>query len=817
MIVRSRSFWIATGAVLYVAFAALQASEGRGRGAAWLALVGLPIGLAFVWRMTSPISPAQASAAGVALPREVKETDDTTGERARSAARATFTGAALLIAARSASADATDGPWLVALGNAGAALASMAALVALSRLPDVGGMLEPPESSRRLDAAAFASLFWTVAVALPAAKAIAPERALGLHPLAVDYATVAASLGSLGISAAALARARAARRLELGTFERASAALWLTVTSLGVGVLASAVGVAPPERLLPIPVVIAAIGVAWTVIAREPTSVAKALRVILAVVAPAAPVALTAVYVTYAAPRQAGLVTFLACAACAVVGLAAPLLARRFGAEAARWVSALDAANEAAMNPDPDAALEEALAKLPAARPRVGADGGPTMTAPAVAALYRLSPRERITVDHAGYAHVEKADLPERLIELADAEPERVFRVEVARAVEVRRPDVRPLIAWLEQRSIGAAAIIRDAVGPIGALTIPRPAGAAPMSIEEARALRALADRLGAVLGVSAMLARSREREGAARSALNEAREEASKLDVSLRRSAARFQALARILERPAREAAYSPPARAALEQLERLGEAGRPITLLAPPGVDAIAWAALAHLASIRRDGALVIIDGTSPAEHDLLRFRDPDASPLRAAAGGTLVLLDAQALPLPIQSYVAAALPDDVGLIVVVPSTADALVAAGRMSDRLADLLGDRAAALPTLESRAEDLRALALGHLARLGARIRGEPMGLDLRALAALGEHSWPGNDAELYAVLLRAALAAEGNVVGARELNAIGFQPSAEDDRPRGARELDADPDARGPSAAAGRRSARGPGARSRRS
>jgi DNA-binding NtrC family response regulator len=113
-------------------------------------------------------------------------------------------------------------------------------------------------------------------------------------------------------------------------------------------------------------------------------------------------------------------------------------------------------------------------------------------------------------------------------------------------------------------------------------------------------------------------------------------------------------------------------------------------------------------------------------------------------------------------------------VGLVVTVPRTIDALVAQGEMSERLADRLGDRAVALPALSARGEDLRALALEHLSRIGTRLRGRPFGLDLRALSAILEYPWPGNDAELGAVLLRAALAAEGDVLGLRELTAIGF-------------------------------------------
>ena len=71
---------------------------------------------------------------------------------------------------------------------------------------------------------------------------------------------------------------------------------------------------------------------------------------------------------------------------------------------------------------------------------------------------------------------------------------------------------------------------------------------------------------------------------------------------------------------------------------------------------------------------------------------------------------------------------------------------------------------------------MRPLAHEALARLGMRLRGKPLGLDTAALARLGEHTWPGNDAELGAVLLRAALVVEGDVVRRADLDAIGFAP-----------------------------------------
>lgn len=757
---RARSYWLSVGAIAYVALAAAGA-EGTpspfptppptmlGRFLPWAALLALPAGLAAVWQATEP--PARG--------------EDRIEEGARSAARAAFAGAAILLAA-------LTGPWspgFTALGNLGAAIASFAALIALARIAPLGGLITPPPWSRRLEAAAFGSLLWTVAVALPAARALGPRRTANLPPVLLDYATVAASLGSLGLTLSVSLRLRAGRRLELGVAERATAALLLSGTALVVGVLAAVVGASAPERTLPVAAVVASCAVAAAVVAREPTAVARGLRLSLALTALAAPVALGAVYVTQAAPSRAGAAVFVACAAAAIAGLAARPLAARLAPEGSRWLRALDAATAAAMSPTPETALESALLALRALAGRASRED------PGEPALFRFDPPEVVSVDRAGYVRTEKAEIPEGLTTFADGEPERVLRAEVAAALEVRRPELRPVVAFLEQRGLAAVAVVKDEQHAIGLLAVPQGARTSPTSLEEVRALRALADRLGAVLGVSASLSRSRARETTARADVERLGAETRRLEVARDRDAGRLLALSRMLERPARVAAYSPAARAAVEQLERLGQAGRPITLLSAPGVDAVAWAALAHVASAHRTGPLCVVDGPSPADHELDRWRDPERSPLAAASAGSLVVIDAHALPSDVQSYLGAALPDDVGLIVSVPATVDVLVAGGHLNERLADRLGDRAVALPTLVNRAEDLRALALEHLARIAVRLGRPPLGLSPKALVMLLDHTWPGNDAELYATLLKAALVTEGEVIGVKELGLAGLR------------------------------------------
>ncbi|MFS8069462.1 MAG: hypothetical protein ACMG6S_24120, partial [Byssovorax sp.] len=395
MVWRTRSFWLAAGAVAYVACASLQAAWlgaipdrspfAGSAGLALAALIALPLLLAAGWRATEP--PARG--------------EDRIEGTARSAARAAMAGAAVLLAARTGPVSAG----FTAMANLGAATASMASLVGLARIASLGGIVEPPSGARRLDAAALGSLLWTVAVALPTARVFFPQRGADLDPILIDYATVAASLGSLGLGIASALRVRATRRLELGVAERATAAVLLALTALLVGLLAAVIEVAAPERILPVATTAAAGAIAASAVTQEATTLARALRTILAVSILAAPPALLAAYLTHAAPARAGVAVLAACALCAVAGLAAPRLARRLAPDGSRWLDALDAAGRAAQRPDPDEALESTLMALRAAPGGGGASG-------AAAAVDRITPAEVVTVDRAGYVHTDPAVLP---------------------------------------------------------------------------------------------------------------------------------------------------------------------------------------------------------------------------------------------------------------------------------------------------------------------------------------------------------------------------------------------------------------------
>ena len=251
---------------------------------------------------------------------------------------------------------------------------------------------------------------------------------------------------------------------------------------------------------------------------------------------------------------------------------------------------AVERASHGALQPEPDAAIRAALAELrtayrePSAKPE----------------LWRVAPEEVLSVDVAGYLHVAKAKVPEQLCSLAESEPERTLRADVLRAVQVRRPEIRPLLAWFEAHDAFSATTVVDEDGPLGFLLFPRAGRTRQLTLEEAHAVRLLSDRISALLAVSSALARSRERELVAAAEAARVDAECRRLERIIDATAARHRANAELVARPVRFATYSAAARFAYDELERLGRAGgNPWRCSCPAGWTATGWAALAHLAS--------------------------------------------------------------------------------------------------------------------------------------------------------------------------------------------------------------------------
>jgi DNA-binding NtrC family response regulator len=178
------------------------------------------------------------------------------------------------------------------------------------------------------------------------------------------------------------------------------------------------------------------------------------------------------------------------------------------------------------------------------------------------------------------------------------------------------------------------------------------------------------------------------------------------------------------------------------------------------------------------------VIADGTAAITHPPEYWSDETEGPVRRAQGGTLVVLNAAALPVAAQNALARALwqrsaPSDAAtppavLFATLPAGPQALLEARALSLTLAQYLLPQRLALPALCERPEDLRGLILDRLLRAGGRAFAQPLGIEPSALAQLVEYAWPGNDAELHGVIDRAARRAKGERVMLQDLMSSGL-------------------------------------------
>lgn len=751
-----RHFWFS---ILALGYVCMEAARAGGGALPWGAMVLLPLVLAEAYRRVD-----RAAAAGIVAREGLLSV------------RAVATGAALLLAARSGGATR---PTLDAAANLGAGLSATGALIALARIPGSPGILAPPRAARALDAALFTAFVWAIATAIPGAYVLIPAPSLRFDPLIVEYATTSAGACTLLVLVAATLRLQTLRRLELGVGDRARSAFALSLAAFTLAAPVALLGIVRPDYALPAASVAASAAAAWTAVVADATLVTRVLRGVVAVTIPGAPLFAVCAAVAEYAPAYAGAAVGCGVALAIAIGLLGHVLARPLGPEQSRWISAIEEATRKALQPEPRAALRAALAEL--ARIDPSPRGRPE--------IWQRQPGEVLSVDVAGYLSVDGGAAPERLYEVALHEPERTLRTDVLRTLEVRRPDLREVLAWLDARDAFCVTLVLDEDEPIGFVLLRQADRRIPLTLEEARALAVLADRLSSVLSVTAALARARTRELEAQHRAEAAEAECRRLAGVVGNDTGKLRALVEKLAAPARRAAYSAAARGALEHVEKLAERGRGAALVVPPGSDALAWAAHLHLRSAYASGALVIADvlGGTDVHAGLC---EEEAPLLRLAEGGTLVVLAITALPREMQERFAINLArrrtrDPEGtmyspvVVLVVAEPLAATVANGRLASSVARWFVDSEAVLPALRDRPEDLRALALDTLARKSVELGRDLLGIEPSALRMLIEHPWPHNELELESVLGRAAALAQGPAVTASDLERSGFVPIEE--------------------------------------
>lgn len=742
--------WIPLVTVIYVAFAAVQSRAGA--PLAYWVILASPV-LFWVWRATAT----------------TEGPDRSTENSALLATRSACAGALLWLAARSGPAGhaAFD-----AVANFATGVCTISALIALARISAPPGLLKAPKLSLSLDGAIFAGFLWAVATSLPAIRALVRDSALKLDPVAIDYATVTASLSSILILLVISARFRWLRRLELGVGDRASGSVVLSAVAVLLAVPLALLNVSAPDRLVPELLVLLSLGQCWIAVTRQPARVMRWLRASIALLAIGAPVSLLAYAMTERYPNSTGWLIIALALASAATGMLVRTIARPLEPEQARWITAIEDATLSALEPDPNDALRLSLVAMERLSPH----------SQSRTELWCIDPPGVKHVDIGGQLHERLADLPELLPQLAATEPALTLRLEVLKAVEVRRPEVRPLVAWFENQGTFSATLLQSESGPVGALCVPSAGRKSPLTLEEGYALQRLGARLGAIMSVSAAQARSHRRELTATRERQELEAQLHALTAFTEAQQAGYSKVVESWARPIRDFTYSPTSRLALEQVERTARSHAHLAIVSPIGTDQRAWAAAAHLASARKAGPFFVVNGESDLE--LVRSYLAIPSGVRPSIRATIAVLEPLALDLQTQQKLlglineSAESPDEIGVILSVHRAIDDLAEQQLVDSSLITHFRPSKCVIPALSERGEDLRALILDKAARLGVNLRGRPSAPDNAVLADLLNYSWPGNETELQSVMELLVKYSKEELIRIDDLDAIGHLPIA---------------------------------------
>jgi two-component system NtrC family response regulator len=201
-------------------------------------------------------------------------------------------------------------------------------------------------------------------------------------------------------------------------------------------------------------------------------------------------------------------------------------------------------------------------------------------------------------------------------------------------------------------------------------------------------------------------------------------------------------------------------------------------------------------HEASNRRDGAFVALNCAAIPEtlleaelfgHEKGAFTGAvrtNEGKIELAHGGTLFLDEVGDIPLPLQVKLLRFLQErtieriggrkpievDTRIVCATHQDLEAMIAAGTFREDLFYRLAEIVVKVPTLAERPGDAVLLAKAFLARFAREMNPAVKGFAPDALAAIDAWHWPGNVRELENRVKRAAIMADGKLVGAADLD-----------------------------------------------
>lgn len=203
---------------------------------------------------------------------------------------------------------------------------------------------------------------------------------------------------------------------------------------------------------------------------------------------------------------------------------------------------------------------------------------------------------------------------------------------------------------------------------------------------------------------------------------------------------------------------------------LRSLASDGEPLLLAGEPGCEMEELARYLHAESARRAGPFLAWDAAaSPAHQHQRELLGADGA-LRRAAGGTLLIANADRLAAAtLEAAMQAAKQPDAATAATTIVAASNLESTDLLATPLGGWLAHRRVDVPPLRHQPGDVLVLAELYLAELGPSPTGAPRTLTERAKRLLATYSWPGNVRELRHTVESAAAQAADQPIAPRHL------------------------------------------------
>lgn len=220
-----------------------------------------------------------------------------------------------------------------------------------------------------------------------------------------------------------------------------------------------------------------------------------------------------------------------------------------------------------------------------------------------------------------------------------------------------------------------------------------------------------------------------------------------------------------------------SPRAARLLQQVRKLAAVRTPVLLQGEPGTGRNTIAELLHEASVGADAPLIRIDCSLSSEAHfrtgLLGENGLGGNWVTGARGGTLLLKDLHALPLPLQKELVSVLRNTAhGFRLMCTTTVDLekRVEEGRFHDELFYRVASLPITLPAVRERREDIPDL-VRHFTQSSTNPQFEAAAIAFSAdaLEALQGYAWPGNLTELQQVVTGLATTTDRRLITAEQL------------------------------------------------